>query len=86
MTAPSHLKSLDPGKAGVAFMIEGLTLIYGIDGELAEVLAKVCCGHADELLNERSLEQARRDGASETEMARLERVAAEAKSRGPGQF
>jgi hypothetical protein len=78
------MKSLDPGKAGVAFMAEGLALIYGIDGDLAGFLAKLCCAHAAEMLIERSLEQARQDGASEAEMVVLLNAAAEAKRRGPG--
>jgi hypothetical protein len=81
----AKMKSLDSGKTALEFMAQGLMLIFSIEYELAKFLAIVCSGHAADLLIARRLEQARQDGASETEMAFLQNAAAEAKSRGPAQ-
>ena len=71
------MKNLDRTKAGAAFMAEGLALIFGIDAELAGFLAKACGEDVTKLLLARRLERARRDGATDLELALFKRLVAE---------
>jgi hypothetical protein len=77
------MKSLDPGTTGIEFIAEGLALIFSLESELADFLAKIATAHIGDLLIERKLNQARQDGASDAEMAFLQNVAAYARQRGP---
>jgi hypothetical protein len=85
MIAARHakMKSLDPGTTGIEFIAQGLALIFSLEQELADFLAKIATSHIADLLIARKLEQARQDGASETEMAFLQNAAADARQRGP---
>jgi hypothetical protein len=77
MTAVSHakMKSLDPNLSGIAFIAEGLKLIFPIDSG-AYALAGNCVRHAGGILMVRNIDDARQKGATEAEIATLERMVA----------
>jgi hypothetical protein len=77
------MKSLDPTKAGLAFVAEGLMMIYSIDRETADFLSITYCSQACNTLLDRTLEKARLAGATESEMATLLEQAAEARRKLP---
>jgi hypothetical protein len=79
----AKMKSLDPGTTGIEFITQGLALIFSLENELASFLSKIAASHVADLLIARRLEQARQDGASDTEMAFLQNAAADARQRGP---
>jgi hypothetical protein len=79
----AKMKELDPGKTGLAFIAEGLALIFSLEPELASFLSKIATSHVADLLIARRLEQAKQEGATETEMAVFRQAAAEAIERGP---